>query len=992
METRDMERTWKGIAGIEKLDAYEILDKKEIRDVDSAAVLLRHKKTGARVALLSNRDENKVFYIGFRTPPKDSTGVAHILEHSVLCGSIRFPVKDPFVELVKGSLNTFLNAMTYPDKTLYPVASCNAKDFQNLMHVYLDAVFYPNIYEKEAIFRQEGWHYELEGEELSVNGVVYNEMKGAYSSAEDVLETSIMNSLYPHTAYGVESGGDPEVIPQLSYEEFLNFHRKYYHPSNSYLYLYGDMDMAEKLDFIDQEYLSAYDALKVDSEIEREPDEQGNYQVTVKEYPLNEGESEEENTYLSVNYSIGESTDEKLCLGFQILDYALCSAPGAPLKKALVESGLGKDVYSIWDDGIRQPYFCVVAKGTSVDKKDEFLKTVRTVLEKIVAEGFDEKALAAALNYYEFKFREADFGSYPKGLMYGLQMLDSWLYDDAKPFVHLEALALFQSLREAVKTGYFENLVKTYLLENQHSSVVILKPVEGLLEKKELQQRERLAALKAAMTEEELAKIKQLKKDLEHFQETEDAPEELAKIPLLDRKDLKKEASLPVYEEQKLEGALLLYHDLYTNGIGYLRLIFDLNNVPRDYFPYIPILKGCLGLLNTEKHSYGELFNEMNLVTGGMAAVNNIYSNLQNVDECKVTLELKTKAFYDRLLDAVALMKEIMLTSDFGDTRRLKEILGEGKSRVQAQMMSAGHSVAAGRALSYGSVSARLSEEISGVPFYRLMADLEENFEEKKEKLTAALQTLAEMIFRPENLMVDFVGDREAIEKLQAPVADLMQSLYRTTVRKEQYRPVVQRENEGFMTAGQVQYVCRAGNYVKKGLPYTGALKVLKVMMGYEYLWTNVRVKGGAYGCMCSFGRTGESYFVSYRDPNLSKTLEIYEKAAETIAGYEADERTMTQYVIGAISDMDAPMTPATRGLYSLTAYMTGITGEFLQKERDQVLSATAEDLRSLSKYIEAFMQDDYLCVVGNAGKIKKEKDLFQKIENLFVSFSSDEM
>lgn len=977
-----MDKKGKGITDIEKLGAYEIIEKREIKDIDSMAVLMRHKKTGARVVLLSNEDENKVFYIGFRTPPKDSTGVAHILEHSVLCGSEKFPVKDPFVELVKGSLNTFLNAMTYPDKTLYPVASCNDRDFQNLMHVYLDAVFYPNIYKKEAIFRQEGWHYELEDDTLSVNGVVYNEMKGAYSSADDVLETTIMNSLYPDTAYGVESGGDPEDIPKLSYEEFLDFHRKYYHPSNSYLYLYGDMDMAEKLDFIDKEYLSSYDCLKVDSQITKEPDEKP--REVVKEYPLNEGESEEENTYLSVNYSVGDSTDGKLCLAFQIVDYALCSAPGAPLKKALVEAGLGKDVYSIWDDGIRQPYFCVVAKGTLAEKKEAFLQTVQSVLEKIVAEGFEEKALAAALNYYEFKFREADFGSYPKGLMYGLQMLDSWLYDDEKPFVHLEALRLFEELRKEMKKGYFEKLVQKYLLNNRHSSVVILKPVEGLQEKRDAEQKERLAALKASMSEEALEEIRQTKRELEVFQETEDAPEDLAKIPLLARKDLKAEASYPVYEEQKIGDATLLYHDLYTNGIGYLRLIFRLNDIPSECFPYIPVLKGCLGLLNTETYSYGELFNEINLATGGMAAVNNLYSNLENVDECKVTLELKTKAFYNRLPDAVALMKEIILTSDFKDTKRLKEILGEGKSRIQAQMMSGAHSVAAGRALSYGSVSARLSEEISGIPFYRLMADLEEHFEDRKEELSLRLQTLAEMIFRPENLMIDFVGERAAMEELKQPVADFMKCLYRMPVKKEQYRPVVKKENEGFMTAGQVQYVCRAGNFVKRGLPYTGALKVLKVMMGYEYLWTNVRVKGGAYGCMCSFGRTGESYFVSYRDPNLAKTLEIYEKAADTIANYEADERTMTQYVIGAISDMDVPMTPATRGLYGLTAYMTGVTGEFLQKERDQVLSATAEDLRGLSKYLKAFMEDEFLCVVGNAGRIKEERELFGKIENLF--------
>lgn len=975
-----------GAEEVKNLSAYEVIEQREIADINSMSVLLRHKKTGAKVAVLSNDDENKVFYIGFRTPPTDSTGVPHILEHSVLCGSREFPVKDPFVELVKGSLNTFLNAMTYPDKTLYPVASCNEKDFQNLMHVYLDAVFYPNIYQKEAIFRQEGWHYELESEDapLTVNGVVYNEMKGAYSSADDVLETAIMNSLYPHTTYGVESGGDPEVIPELQYEDFLDFHRKYYHPSNSYIYLYGDMDMAEKLDFIDQHYLADFDALKVDSEIGMETPGMTAGAI-VKEYPLNEGESAEENTYLSLNYSVGESTDNELCMAFEILDYALCSAPGAPLKQALVDRGIGKDVYSIWDGGIRQPYFSVIAKGTSLDKQQAFLDTIREVLQKIAAEGFDEKALRAALNYYEFKYREADFGSYPKGLMYGLQMLDSWLYDENKPFVHIELLNVFDSLKKKVKTGYFEELIRTYLLENGHHSVVILKPVEGLLAKKEQELAESLAAKKAAMSAEEIRRIMETEKKLREFQETEDDPEDLKKIPLLERGDLKKEAAAPVVEERMLGDTKLLYHNLFTNGIGYLRLIFNLDHIPGEYVRYIGLFKGCLGLLNTANYSYGDLFNETNLVTGGMAAVNNAYSQVYDPDICTLTLELKTKVLYENIDQAIALMQEIMLTSDFTDEKRLKEILAEAKSRMQAQMMTAGHSVAAGRAMSYGSVSGMLSEELSGVPFYRLVADCEGHFEERKAELIGKMQMLAKMIFRPENLMVDFVGDEAQLGRLEAPVAALKQALYTEPVEKAVYKPVPERLNEGFMTAGQIQYVCRAGNFAKKGLAYTGALRVLRVMMGYEYLWVNVRVKGGAYGCMCRFGRTGESYFVSYRDPNLQKTLEVYEKAAETIAAYEADERTMTQYIIGAISDLDMPMNPAAKGLYGLSAYMTGLTKEMLQKERDEILSATAEDIRGLSAYIKAFMEDDYLCVVGNAGKLKQEEKLFKKLENLFA-------
>lgn len=969
---------------VEDLTAYEIIEKKKSDDLGSEVYLCRHKKTGARVALISNDDENKVFYIGFRTPPKDSTGVAHILEHSVLCGSKEFPVKDPFVELVKGSLNTFLNAMTYPDKTVYPVASCNDKDFQNLMHVYLDAVFYPNIYQNENIFRQEGWHYELENpeDELKINGVVYNEMKGAFSSPDDVLEREIMNSLYPDTTYGCESGGAPEVIPRLSHGQFLDFHRTYYHPSNSYIYLYGDMDMAEQLAFIDEHYLSAFEAKEVDSRIENQkPFSEAKY--IRKEYPLNEGEDVEENTYLSTSFSVGDSLDRQLYIAFQIIDYALCSAPGAPLKQALVDKGIGKDVYSIYENGIKQPYFSIVAKGTSASREEEFLGTVREVLGSIAENGFDRKSLLAGLNYYEFKYREADFGSYPKGLMYGLQALDSWLYD-GNPFAHLEANNTFAQLKEKVKEGYFEELVREYLIENPHRSVVVLMPKPGLLEETEGKLKEKLEETKASMSREEVQEVIDSFRALNEFQESEDKKEDLEKIPLLKREDLKKEAPHFIIEEKRIGDTKLICHDIFTNGIGYLRLIFNLENIPGEYFRYIGILKGCFGLLNTENYSYGDLFNEMNLVTGGVDAVNNIYTKIDDPDSFTSTLDVKARVLYPNIGKAFELIQEILLTSDFGDTKRLREIIAEGKSRLQSQMTAAGHRVAANHAMSYGSASGALDDEISGISFYRLIADIDEHFDEKKDELVEKLTTLARMVFRTENLTVDFIGASKEAQKLAPYVEELKSKLYNCEVRRQKYIPSFSRKNEGFMTAGQVQYVCRAGNFRKKNLPYTGALRVLKVMMGYEYLWVNVRVKGGAYGCMCSFSRSGDSYFVSYRDPNLSRTVDIYEKAADAVASFDADERTMTQYVIGAISDLDVPMNPAAKGLFALSAYMTGVTEETLQRERNEILGAEPEDIRALSEYIKAFMSDNFFCVVGNAGRIREEEKKFLKIENLF--------
>ncbi len=969
---------------IEDLSAYQVLEKREITDLNSVSYLLKHKKSGARIALISNDDENKVFYIGFRTTPADSTGVAHILEHSVLCGSKEFPIKDPFVELVKGSLNTFLNAMTYPDKTVYPVASCNDKDFQNLMHVYLDAVFYPNIYKNEKIFRQEGWHYEMDSveDELTINGVVYNEMKGAFSSADDVMMREMMNSLYPDTTYGFESGGDPDCIPDLTYEDFMNFHSRYYHPSNSYIYLYGNMDMAEKLQFIDEKYLSNFEEIIVDSQIQTQQPF-GQVHRVVKEYPISDNEKEEETAYLSLNMAVGDSLDKELYIGFQIIDYALCTAPGAPLKQALLDKNIGKDVYSTYDNGIKQPSFSIVAKDTAMEKEEGFLSTINQVLKDICEKGFDRKALLAGINYYEFKYREADFGSAPKGLMYGLQILDSWLYDDTKPFVHIEANETFKKLREKVEAGYFEELVKKYLLENTHKSIVILKPRKGLTEERDNALKAQLAEKKASLSVEEREKIVADTIALQEYQESEDCQEDLEKIPLLSREDIGKDARKIIYEERKFGDIPVLFHPIFTNGIGYLRMIFKVQDIPVELFPYIGILKGCLGLLNTENYKYGDLFNEVNIMTGGMAAVNNVYANVDDLNQYQLTLEIKTKVLYENIGKAIELMQEILMTSNFGDTKRLNEIISEGKSRMQGQMMSAGHNVAVNRALSYGSVSGQVSEVISGIPFYRFSTELTENFDAKKEELVDALKTLAKMIFRKENLMVDFIGTEDGLAKVEAAAADFAAGLYDCPVEKGLLNVEVSKKNEAFMTPGQVQYVCRAGNFRRSGLPYTGALRMLKVMMGYDYLWNNIRVKGGAYGCMCNFGKSGESYFVSYRDPNLLKTIDVYEKAADTIAAFDADETTLTQYLIGAISDLDIPMNPSAAGLFSLSAYMTGLTQEMLQKERDELTRATAEDIRGLAAYIRAFMSEEFLCVVGNAEKIKEVKGIFGKVENL---------
>lgn len=968
---------------MEKASAYELVRKEELADIHSVGYVLRHKKTRARVMVIENEDENKVFDITFPTPPKDSTGVAHILEHSVLCGSRKFPLKDPFVELVKGSLNTFLNAMTYPDKTTYPVASCNDQDFQNLMHVYLDAVFYPNIYQREEIFRQEGWSYHLEEPDgqLTYNGVVYNEMKGVFSSPDEILERKIMDQLFPDTAYGKESGGDPECIPDLTYEQFLEFHRTYYHPSNSMIYLYGNGDMAERLAFIDREYLSAFDYLEVDSAVRMQPAFEQQKDVEMP-YPVSETESLEGNTYLSYNVVAGKAADTKLCTAFEVLDYALLSAPGAPLKKALLDAGIGKDIYGSYNDGILQPYFTIAAKGTDPEKKEEFLQIIRQTLTGLVQNGIDKKALEAGINYYEFHYREADFASYPKGLMYGLSILETWLYSDEDPFAQVKALNIYESLRQEISRGYFEKLVQTYLLDNPHSVLLTLIPRKGLTAQRDKATADKLAAYKAGLSEKEQQELVKKTRELQAYQEAPESEENLRCIPMLSREDIRRECSDFYNREEWLDDTLLLHHDVCTNGIGYLSVLFRLDRIPAEMVPYVGLLKSVLGYVDTEHYTYGELFNEINASTGGILCGVDVYDRADS-REFLPAFGIRSKALYPQLDFVYQMMKEILQTSKLEDTKRLKEIVSQLKARAQSSLVSNGHSTAVLRATSYDAPMAEFQEQMSGIAFYHFLETWEREFDSRAGELTEKLRLLMRYIFRPENLMISFTGESEAWEQVKELTAGLKETLCTEPVPEAVLSLNCEKKNEGFQTSGQVQYVAQAGNFRDAGFAYTGALSILKVILGYDYLWSQIRVQGGAYGCMSGFKRNGESYFVSYRDPHLKRTLEVYRGIPEYLRSFQADEREMTKYIIGTISNLDVPKTPKMLGAVSRTAYFGGVTKEMVQKERDQILDASAEDIQALAGLVEAVLAKDQICALGGEETLEKGKELFRELKHL---------
>lgn len=969
---------------IHDLAEYEILDEHRVEDVQSDGFILRHKKSGARIAILSNNDDNKVFYIGFRTPPEDETGVPHIIEHTTLCGSKKFPVKDPFIELAKGSLNTFLNAMTYPDKTVYPVASCNDQDFKNLMDVYLDAVFNPNITKYEEIFKQEGWHYELTGkdDELKINGVVYNEMKGAYSSPDEVLSSQIYRSLFPDNTYSKDSGGNPEYIPKLTYEAYLDFYHKYYHPSNSYIYLYGDMDVVERLEWLDKEYLSQYEYKKVNSEINKQPafDEIKNVEA---QYSITMDDSQENKTYLSYNRVVGDTLDKMLYQAFDVLDYALVSSPGAPVKQALIDAGIGDDVYGSYDAGILQPVFSFVAKNANASQADEFESIIENTLKEVVKTGINKEALLAGINSSEFKFREADFGQFPKGLLFGLNCLDSWLFDDMKPFIHLECLDTFAKLRRAVDTDYFEKLIQEYLLDNTHGSSVTVKPKRGLGNEKEEALAKELSDYKASLSDEEIKKLIEDTEHLKKYQEEPSSDEDLRKLPMLTRADMKKNAMPFSNIEDELLDVKVVRHDIESNGIDYISFLFDAGDFEQSELGYLGFFTNALGLVSTEKYSYTDLANATNIYTGGISTGTASHPDIKDRNNFVFKFEVKLKVLEKNLGKALELMEQMLLASDFTDTKRLGELVAQIKARLQANLSSSGHLVAAMRSMSSFSRYALYQDELKGIAFYRSICRIEKELSESPERVSDKLAAIAKKLFARNRMLISFTGNNEAYDNAKPSLKKVIAGFNKMSTIGKQAEVHFNTAKEAFVDASQIQYVAKTGDFVCEGYEYTGALRLLRIILSYDYLWINVRVKGGAYGCMNTFLRSGESYFVSYRDPNLSDTLDVYDRIPEYIKSFSPDERDMTKYIIGTFSALDTPMNPEAKGSRSLSAYLEGITYEQIQKERDEILNAQPEDIRRLADLVEAVLKKDSICVIGNENMIKESAGLFENVEKL---------
>lgn len=965
-------------------NGFKFLKEKHIKEINSTAQLFEHVKSGAKLFYLQNEDDNKVFSISFRTPPEDSTGLPHILEHSVLCGSRKFPSKEPFVELIKGSLNTFLNAMTFADKTMYPVASRNDKDFNNLMDVYLDAVLYPNIYKTPQILMQEGWHYELDNKEaeLTYKGVVYNEMKGALSSPESILMRKVQEALFPDTPYGVESGGDPDYIPDLTQEQFLAFHKKYYHPSNSYIFLYGEMDILEKLKFIDNEYLKSFDRISVDSSIKEQKPFTEEKRL-VLDYPISENEKEEDKTFLSLNFAVGKATDKELYFAFDILEHLLLETPAAPLKKALIASRLGKDVFGSFDSSVLQPTFSVVVKNSNEDRIEEFRSLVFNTLKDLVAKGIDKKLIESSINIKEFQLREAEYDGYPRGLIYGIKCMDSWLYD-TDPVLHLEYEETLGKVKLALTTNYFEKIIEKYLLNNTHRALVVVNPKKGLSERKTEALRNKLTDYKASLSESELNKIIENTKNLKKRQETPDSQKVLETIPLLSLNDIEpKSDTLPTIEKQ-IENSIALFHPIFTSGIGYVNIYFDSTVVPQNKLAYIGLLSSTLGKLGTEKYSYEDLSNLININTGGIRFSGDTFSENGSSKTFYPKFSVRAKALVGKLPELMEIINEIAINTKFEDKNRLREIIQELKSRIEMRMLQRGHTIAAKRATSYFSPIARYEETLIGLSFYKFISDIENNYEERFEEVVKNLQTLCSSIFNKNNLILGFTGEEKDYLSFEKSFKVLYDNLNGEDLPTVHYSFNFEALNEGLMTSSDVQYVAKAYNFKELGYNYTGSLQVLKTIIGFDYLWNRVRVQGGAYGAFASFQWGGNTVFTSYRDPNITETLEAYNKAGDFVENFNADEREMTKYIIGTISELDSPLTPALKGTVADEYYIRHIKQADIQRERDEILNTKVNDIKKLAPVISEAMQKNYFCVLGNEEKIKKNKDIFGSIINVF--------
>lgn len=979
-----------------------------VPELDSDAYVLRHTTSGARLLHLACNDENKAFAIGFKTPPADSTGVFHILEHSVLCGSAKFPVKEPFVDLIKSSMQTFLNAMTYPDKTIYPVATTNEQDLYNLMDVYLDAVFNPAIYTKPTIFEQEGWHYELdlpesvEGEgsdssanlregTLRYNGVVFNEMKGALSDPMSVLDDAVNAALYPDTAYAHESGGDPRAIPTLTYEQFLDTHARHYNPSNSYITLYGDLDVDRALAFLDERYLSQPSAAsrRMDAAVAAGEDPSTlapnplDVQAPVTcEYKRVEMATTPENALVGLGLVLGSALDRKRTIAADILFEALLGSNEAPVKKAILAAGLGGNVVSYTAAESLQPYELIMLQNAQPGVARELRRVFQNACRDLCEHGVPRERLEAIISSNEYDLRQRDYGI-ADGVAIACDALSTWLYDDDAATLALKYGPVYEELRGELDGSYFEDLLRELVLQNDHMALVELVPVDAA-EGSEGAEAAELAAKRDATTDAELADVVERTAALRAAQEAEDTPEAKATLPRLRVSDIGEARPEPPLVVDTTAPIPCLRHGIPTNRLAYAMQYFDLSCVAFEDLPYVTLLCRLLKQLPTSEHSAEELDNLLAGKLGFLSFTTEVMTQ-PDVDGVRPYLLVSAGALSEKIDALASLPREVWsgtLLLD-ADADRVRDVLTQIRIGLEQGFINNGHSAALGRAMSYSSPSAVVREQLSGVDFYLFLRDLLEHFDERLDGLRAKLAELADRIFVADGCMASFTGSDEDFDAYWDAAGDLGLGAGDGVGRDALAVPAPRDRHEAFVIPSDICFAARACDPRRLGIDVTGAWAVAANALSYDYLWNEIRVKGGAYGCGFRAAGERQTAFYTYRDPAIDPSIERVARAGEWLGSFEPDEAAFEGFIVSCVSGMDAPVKPYALTKRRNTTYLAGLDPDAREKRRAQMLAATPGELRSLGADVTRIAAESPTCVFGGRDVIAKSNAGFNVIDLL---------
>lgn len=958
-----------------EMHGFKLIEKRFVKEVNADCYYFIHEKSGARLLKIAASDPNKTFSISFHTLPNSDCGTPHILEHSVLNGSTNFPVKSPMDIIQKSSLKTFINAFTGKDATTYPLASMNEKDYFNLMNMYLDAVLYPRIYDEEKIFKQEAWHYELTDKAAPIvyKGVVHGEMKGAFSSPSRYLNYNIYKNLMPNTSYGFESGGYPYAIPNLTWEDFKNFHKKYYHPENSYIVLYGDADLDKELSFINDKYLSKFQ--KSGNNILAEDQTPFTAMKDVKEYyPVMEGANTDKQTFLSLSFVYGSGSDDKLSLALDMITSVLVNREAAPIRLALQEAGIGKNVSSSVSS-YKQNIIQINVQNANPADKDKFYEIVMSILKESVKNGVDKKAVESTLNSYEFQMREGDNAQ--KGMGYVFQVINSFIFTK-NPFTALEYEKPLAELKAGIKANYLEDLVSKAFINNPHTLLLTVEPKPDLDKELNAKVAEDLKKYKESLSEQKLDELIKGTNDLIAYQKREDTPEALATIPMLSLSDINPKAQFFAANAKKAEGVDILHREEFTNKIVYANLYFDLRVIPQELIPYASLLSEVLTSMNTEKYSFGDLNMEINYHTGGINTYLSRY--LENNDDSKMIPKfvVSMKATNEKLDKLFELSTEILNKTKYNDPERLKAILIRHQSRLDAQIKGDGSNMANTRFKSYISNTGMFDEQTSGYDYYSFISKLTKDFDSNQQQIIDNLTKVASLLITKENMIVGTTCNSDDYKLFTQKLKLLTSNIKSEKPSYNSWNFTLDNKKEGFQTASKVQYVYGGANFKKLGYSWSGKMLVLNKIISQDWLHKQLRVIGGAYGGRSTFSTSGNITFYSYRDPNLAETVANYKKTSEFLKNFNASEKEMVPYIISTISGIDQPTTPSQRGEISYYNYFIKAKAEDTQKERDEILKTTKNDIVGYAKMINDIIEQGVICVYGNSEKIDANKDLFK--------------